>query len=336
MLITVTAWSTNPRDRHQETRAVWFSTGNEYNRESSKNINTILQEYEKMHITQLFWFNNLKESKYRASSFQLLDTLISRAHQKGMKIHPVYSPGSVNSPDEKNRMKKEWLIVGMNGDTLQNMNLANPEVQQYILSDLAEYLKHPIDGIHLDFIRFPTGQGFSYDKLTIQAFKKKYGQSPLDGKHDSGSMTWCRWIRWNAEQITTLVEKIRKLMKASGQDLLLSAAVFPDYELALSEIGQDWKTWTDKKLIDIICPMLYTSDTSLFREYVERSMNIVDGKAILLPGIATSSVHNTSSPEDVVRQVEICLNMGTDGVCFFRLGVAEMPYIEKLKLSVFK
>jgi uncharacterized lipoprotein YddW (UPF0748 family) len=320
----------------KEVRAVWFSTANEYSEEAASALEQILPEYEQMHITHLFWFNNLRDGRYRKSSFQLLDSLIIRAHKNHMKVHPVYYPGAPFLAGGKYPVKKEWFIIGMKGDTLPSLNLSNPEVQQYILSDISEYLKHDIDGIHLDFIRFPVGQGFSYDSTTLSAFQSVYGKSPLEGPRDSGSILWCQWIRWNAEHVTDLVAAIRQLLDSKRKDLLLSVAVFPDHEMALADIGQDWPAWADQRLADIFCPMIYTQSASLFEKYVREAVAIIDKKAWVLPGIATTSVHNTSTPDDVIRQVEICRRAGADGMTFFRLGSGQKEYIEKLKSTVFK
>ena len=77
----------------EEIRAVWFGVpSNEYSIETVKYIDSLFSQYKQIHITHLFWFNNLKDCRLRESSFQLLDTLIVKAHQRGMKLHPVYSP----------------------------------------------------------------------------------------------------------------------------------------------------------------------------------------------------------------------------------------------------
>ncbi|MCX6328666.1 MAG: hypothetical protein NTZ85_03995, partial [Bacteroidia bacterium] len=158
---------------HQEIRAVWFSApSNECTRETVEYIDSLFLQYEQIHITHLFWFNNLKDLRFRESSFKLLDTLIVKAHHRGMKLHPVYSPGAENPGAHKPQIRKEWFIINIKGDTVPCLNFSNEEVKKYVLTDLSEYLKHDIDGINLDFMRFPVNMNFSYDNLTLSDFEK--------------------------------------------------------------------------------------------------------------------------------------------------------------------
>jgi len=315
-----------------EEMAVWLSVpGNSYSPKTGEYIDSLFAEYKKIKITQLFWFNNLRDLRYRDSSFILLDTLIAKAHRAGMKIHPVYYPGAAFLPDGKYDIRKEWLIVNKQGDTIPNLNLANEEVRKYIINDLKEYLKHDIDGIHLDYIRFPLHQSFSYDSITQNRFKAIFGKRPEDGACDGGNMLWCEWIQWNAGQVTELVKEMHHLLKESGKDRMLSAAVFPDNGFAKVEIGQDWHQWAKEKLVDMVCPMLYTENTDLFEQYVKQAVRVAGTQVIVLPGIATNSVHNQSTPAEVIQQIHAAYRAGAEGVTFFRLGLDKMVYIDSIQ-----
>jgi len=320
------------QSNHEEIRAVWFSApSNECTRETVEYIDSLFLQYQQIHITHLFWFNNLKDPGFRESSFRLLDTLIVKAHRRGMKLHPVFSPGAENPVSRKPQIKKEWFIINIKGDTLPCLNFSNNEVKKYVLADLSEYLKHDIDGINLDFVRFPVNMSYSYDDRTLSDFEKDAGVSFKGSNYDCGNISWCEWVKWNADQVTRLVGEINKTMKGHNKELLLSADVFPDYEMAQVEIGQDWDKWAADKIVDILCPMLYTNNSDLFKKYVEKAVRTVDHHVILLPGIATTSVHNISTCDEVVRQAKFCRSSGADGMVFFRLSLKEMKYIERIK-----
>lgn len=320
------------RNSHKEIRAVWFSVpANECTREAVEYIDSLFLQYEQIHIKHLFWFNNLKDPRFRESSFNLLDTLIVKAHQRGMKLHPVFSPGAENPKNRKPQIKKEWFIINIKGDTLPCLNFSNEEVKKYVLTDLSEYLKHDIDGINLDFVRFPVNMSFSYDIHTLSDFEKKVGVPFKGSSYDCGNIHWCEWVKWNADQVTHLVGEINKSLKRHNKELLLSADVFPDYEMAQVEIGQDWDKWAADKTVDILCPMLYTNNSVLLNQYVEKAVRIVDHRVLLLPGISTTSVHNISTCDEVIRQAKICRFSGADGMVFFRLSLKEMRYIESIK-----
>ena len=46
--------------------------------------------------------------------------------------------------------------------------------------------------------------------------------------------------------------------------LARSAAVYPDPAEASSARLQDWRMWLDNRLIDVVCPMAYTPDATVF------------------------------------------------------------------------
>jgi len=48
--------------------------------------------------------------------------------------------------------------------------------------------------------------------------------------------------------------------------------VFPNYESAKVLIAQNWEQWAQQEIIDIICPMLYTNNTDLFRRYIRKTV----------------------------------------------------------------
>ncbi|MBE9491804.1 MAG: family 10 glycosylhydrolase, partial [Bacteroidetes bacterium] len=106
-------------------------------------------------------------------------------------------------------------------------------------------------------------------------------------------MVWSEWIKWNAKHVTSLVREVKKTIKQSGKDVVLGVDAFPDHETAKLLIGQDWKLWAEEGLVDIICPMLYTNDTDLFKIFVQEAVKAADGKCLVYPGIACRSSHNT-------------------------------------------
>lgn len=196
--------------------------------------------------------------------------------------------------------------------------------------------KYDIDGIHLDYIRFPVNQRFSYDKATCESFKKEYGYSPLEVKHDCGSMVWSEWIKWNAKHVTALIKEIKETINKSGRNVVLGVDVFPDHVTAQVLIGQDWELWAKEGIVDFICPMLYTNNTDLFRRFVKEAVKAADGKCLVYPGIACRSSHNKNTPEGVAQEVKIAREAGADGVVFFSGFSLNEEFINKLKFEVFK
>lgn len=94
------------------------------------------------------------------------------------------------------------------------------ELRRFVLDVATRY---PVDGIHLDYIRYPTGW------------------TPLEGP----------------AAVTRLVGLIRRDLEAARPTARLSAAVMPQPEVALRSFGQDWGSWIASGLVDEVAPMVY-------------------------------------------------------------------------------
>jgi len=321
---------------HKEGRAVWLHSSmlKQERKEVILQLEDLFDKYAGIGINHIFCFYSMMDQHQKGWDF--LEVLIKEAHKREIKVHPIFCPGHRVKLEGEIKEHPEWLIRGMKGEIYPHLNIANPDVRKYFIKKVSEALKYDIDGIHLDYIRFPVNQRFSYDKITCEAFKKEYNYSPLEVHYDCGSMFWCEWIKWNAQHVTTLVREIKNIIKKSGKDVVLGVDAFPDHETAKVLIGQDWELWAKEGIVDIICPMLYTNNTDMFRRYVKEAVRIARGKCLVYPGIACSSSHNKNTPEGVVQEVKIARKEGADGVTFFSGYSLNDEFMDRLKSTVFK
>ena len=216
----------------EEMRAVWIHSSM-FDHEKSvavTQMKEVLDQYVEIGINNLFCFNSLMSQHIKGWDF--LEVLIQEAHNRTIKVHPIFFPGHRVSIDGEVKEHPDWLITGMEGEMYPHLNIANPGVRDYCVKMVKKALEYDIDGIHLDYIRFPVNQRFSYDKETCEAFKEEFGYSPVEVAHDCGSMIWCEWIRWNAKQVTILVRDIKQTIEESGRKVVLGADVFPDHRAA--------------------------------------------------------------------------------------------------------
>ena len=89
--------------------------------------------------------------------------------------------------------------------------------------------RYPVEGFHHDYIRYP---------------QVTYATSPDD--HAA---------------ITDIVRETARRLRAARPGIVISAAVFPDPVVARERVLQRWPEWAAEKLIDLICPMAYRTDT---------------------------------------------------------------------------
>ncbi len=258
-------------ENREKNRAVWIHSSmfSQEKNEAIPQMQEMLDNYAEISINNLYCFSSMIFQHKKEWDF--LEVLLEEAHKRNIKVHSIFCPGHRVKLEGEIKENPEWLIRGMKGEIYPNLNIAIPGVKKYLISQVSEALEYDIDGIHLDYIRFPVNQRFSYDKATCDAFKKEFGYSPIEVAHDCGSMVWCEWIKWNAKHVTTLVREIKKIIEQSGKNVVLGADVFPNHRSAEILIAQDWVQWAEEGIIDFVCPMLYTNDLELFRQYVKDS-----------------------------------------------------------------
>ncbi len=322
-------------ENETELRGVWLHPGLfSLNRDKAiMQMDSLFSLYSLIGINNLFCYNSAPgENNF---GWDYLEALISKGHEKGIGIHPVFYPGyTVNLEVEMNR-NPSWLIRDMEGEFQPHFNLANPEVRKYWVDKIVSVLKYEVDGIHLDYIRFPVTQMYSYDSLTCADFKKEYGYTPLEVSHDCGSMIWCEWIKWNARQVTRLVADIKKAIAESDRPVVLGADVFPDMETADVLIAQNWEKWASEGLVDFICPMLYTNNSGLFQEYLKNALSAARGRCNVYPGIGVHTAHNDITAGLIVQQVKITRAEKTNGMVFFSGYSLNKEIRDALDASVF-
>jgi len=119
--------------------------------------------------------------------FDPLASFISLAHARGIEVHPRFVVGNYGT-SELGRLFPEhpaWRLANDRGETGDWYDLANPEVRDFMLRLVEEVAtKYPVDGIHLDFIRYP-GLEWGYTAAAKAGFARECGYS-LDAIHSDG------------------------------------------------------------------------------------------------------------------------------------------------------
>lgn len=112
--------------------------------------------------------------------------------------------------------------------------------------------RYDVDGLHLDLIRYP-GSGYSYDPYTLQAY--------TDALQITPTLTLTAWRPgFQRAQIDALVAQVYSVVMSIKPEVLVSAAVWPNYSDGYAGFYQDSKGWLAGGLIDANLPMLYAGD----------------------------------------------------------------------------
>lgn len=178
-------------------------------------------------------------------------------------VYPASSPG--NGKLSKRKGDSEGLF---NSPLL-------PEVQSYILEIVDDILsKYDIDGIHLDYIRFP-GRDFDFHPWVRHQFEKLYVLDPLELKNDKDNFVrkysytgyelyYDRWGRFLRNGLSDFVKRLSIRAHKRKSDLIISAAVKADLSIAYLNFYQEWDRWLREGWIDWAIPMNYATDNVTF------------------------------------------------------------------------
>jgi uncharacterized lipoprotein YddW (UPF0748 family) len=111
----------------------------------------------------------------------LFSYFIEQCHKRGIKVFARFSNGMVGgrANDGIPAQNPQWQMENKEGERARWFDLGKREVRDFQLGLISELLnKYPVDGIQLDYIRFPS-QDFCYCKECRNAFKNLYNLDPL-------------------------------------------------------------------------------------------------------------------------------------------------------------
>jgi len=190
-----------------------------------------------------------------------------------------------------------------------------------VIADLLT--RYAVDGLHLDYVRYPNDE-FDYSRESLLAFRESVLES-LQGseraEHESAAgadlTAWPRkfpqrWGDYRRERLTQLVLRVRDSVRARRPGALLSAAVYPDAEEAARARLQDWSGWLRNRLLDVLCPMAYATDSSEFT----KQMGAVRSAAGDSPVWAGIGAYRLSTAQ-TIENIRTARRLGAAGIVLF-------------------
>jgi uncharacterized lipoprotein YddW (UPF0748 family) len=229
---------------------------------------------------------------------------------------------------------------------------ARAEVREHIYSIWIDLLaRYDVDGLHFDYVRFASPD-FDYSRASLERFRAwlepHLGESErrqlaeaLKSDPLAPATTYPeRFADFQREQVTSLVERIFHGVKKRRPDVIVSAAVFANDENARARRFQDWRRWLALGLLDVVCPMAYSTDTEVFRKQIEVARAAAKGAGQRVwAGIGAYRV----TPESAVEKINAARAAGADGVILFSYDSASKPgplnpagdYLERVRRAAF-
>jgi uncharacterized lipoprotein YddW (UPF0748 family) len=264
-----------------EKRGIWYYADilpTDFNMGKAK-LEEDFKLYEKLKISNVFlrvkgphdylYYDTKVGVKNPNYDWDVLETALEVAERHGLSIHAWVVVNRNSILISKN---PSYAMVDINGNPSSVWsNPAIPEVRNYIFNIIREIIvNYDVKGVHLDYIRYPDST-FSYDDYSRSAFQSEYGFDPLTNPNAP------EWAEWRTRQITSQVAVSKAIIKSYKPKIQLSAAVIPPSSARLG-FFQDWVDWSNKGLIDFLCPMVYTDSIALFDTQVDDVIRSVGGK----------------------------------------------------------
>lgn len=211
---------------------------------------------------------------------------------------------------------------------------SNLEVREHIYAIWMDILKrYAVDGLHFDYVRLASPD-FDYSRTSLNGFqrwvRRKLSETERRGLEESlktnplaAAETFpSLFADYQREQITGLVSRIYHAVKIRRPGVLVSAAVFANDENAYSRRFQDWRRWLQMGILDVVCPMAYSTETAVFQKQIEIAATTAHAaKRKVWAGIGSYRIPADST----VEKISAARAVGSDGIILFSYDFAIKP-----------
>jgi len=277
------------------------------------------------------------------------------AHEAGLEFH-AWIPTMVQGYSEK--LDSSWYAVNGEGKSA----LTDPAYVPYytflcpnregVYNFLEELYVNvarvkDIDGIHLDYIRFPDvilARGlwdkyglvmdreypqfdYCYCDSCVADFEDQTGINILE-KEDPSKVE--EWKQFRYDLVTNVVNRLADAVHKEGKEI--SAAVFPGpHSVAKKIVRQEWNKWN----LDAFYPMnyndFYLEDTDWIGAVTKEGGEAIDGQGELYSGLFICPDPSKKSdepdpenhgltPDQLNAAIKASMENGASGVCLFTPG----------------
>lgn len=257
------------------------------------------------------------------ANFDSLAALVTKAHAAGLEAHAYINlclvhQGSSLTPTNPNHIinsHPEWAMVNSSGvSDITKVGVAGTDIfycphqpgfRQYLIDVATEIAtNYAVDGIHLDYVRYPDSN-FCYCDLHKADFQAMYGRLPEQGD--------AAWDQMRFDDITNLVSGIYNAVHAVRPQCKVTAAAWKTNRTKF----QSPTAWLESGILDAICPMEYTSDPVQFTDWVNDYAPFTGGRQIW-HGILASG-------DKISEAITSARNAGSAGQAIFEYSSMSNP-----------
>ena len=321
--------------RETEGRAVWNHSGlGAYPGDWDRSAKELAAAGVNMILPNMAWAGVahysskiLPQSKTFTQYGDQLAECVTAARKYGLEVHVWKITWNLEGAPKGfvEKMRKDGRTqVSATGKPLNWLCPSHPKNVQLELESILEIVtNYDVDGIHLDYIRYPGSHACYCEECRerfVLATRQQIDEWPAAVLPNTGKYG-DKYIEWRSQQITRLVRLLHKRLREADPNIKLSVAVFGGYPACVTSIGQDWIAWAKAGYVDFVCPMNYTEDTDYFTQLLVDQLALMPKEVAIYPGIGATATNSLLTPDAVVEQIYLSRSLGASGWTIFDYSV---------------
>ncbi len=287
------------------------------------NVNTVLLQT-RVRGTVIYpsaiepWDGCLTGTPGRAPGYDPLAFAVRECHRRGMELHawlvaiPCFKASAAARMGNRSVLKAHPGFCVRHGDSWY-LDPGRPETAGYLASICREIAaNYDVDGIHLDYIRYPENAA----RFNDAASYRKYGKG--QGKAD-----------WRRGNVTRCVREMYRAVKAAKPWVKVSSSPvgkfsdlsrYPSHGWdAYSAVYQDAQGWLREGIQDMLFPMMYFRGNHFYPFAIDWKENDCGRPVVPGLGVYFLSPQEKDWPlEDIARELYFTRSLGLGGQAFFR------------------
>lgn len=278
--------------------------------------------------------------------------MIPIAHKHGIVVEKWFIALMNN---DKNLIKThpDWFVISREGKSsitdpayvgyYRFLCPSNPEVRAYLKTRLDAYLNIPgLDGIHLDYIRYPDvilpealwpkynivqdkeypPYDYCYCKICREKCRLLYWIDPGTLDHPENN---AEWKQFRYDQVTSLVGELADYCHLKGKKI--SAAVFPGPSLAKQLVRQAWDKWPLDEAMPMLYQNFYYGNLEWIRLETFEGVNSPEKPVPVYSGLFIPSL----TPRDFQAAIQKSIEGGASGISLFNYESMTPPHWKTLE-----
>lgn len=249
---------------------------------------------------------------------------VAAGHRYGLRVHAwvlTFSCELASKATLSAFRSRGWMLQDLSGKDTNWLDATHPDVRDYMLRAIEEMARHAdIDGLHLDFIRYP-GLPQTLGPRVRARFEKDHGRASgwPACVTDANGPARRAFLDWRAARIEDTVAAARLRLKRINPDIEFSVAVYGKYPSCVDSVGQDWLAWLRMGLVDYALPMNYTEDENRLRDWLGTQTADPRLAARVISGVGVTAAESRLGPIETLSQIDAARRAKCAGFALFDL-----------------